>query len=215
MFGEKEQEQYWEKTRYRDPQHPVTAAYVLGKMGFIERHVCLKGKRILDTGCGQGVFTHHLSYISRNVVGLDLSDYMISINPCKNLVRGRGDILPFKDKTFDVVFEANLLHHVANPIHSLKEMVRVSKEYVILIEPNRVNPLMFLFSLSVKAERGGLKFSRKYLEGLIKSNGLTVVSISAMGVITQNNTPKFLLRLLMPFDREFFLGQYIVAIAKK
>ena len=215
MIGEKEQQQYWEKTKYRSPEHAVTKAYVLGKIEFIQRYVCLKEKSILDIGCGNGVFSYHLSDISLNVIGLDLSSYMISINPCKNLIRGMGDILPFKDETFDVVFEANLLHHVDNPEQIVREMMRVSKEHVILIEPNGINPLMFLFSLFVKAERGGLKFSKKYLRELIKSDSFRVVKLSTMGMITQNNTPQFLLPLLKPFDREFFLGQYIIAIAQK
>jgi hypothetical protein len=34
-------------------------------------------------------------------------------------------------------------------------MSRVSRKYVVLLEPNRYNPLMFAFSLVVAAERGG------------------------------------------------------------
>lgn len=53
-----------------------------------------------------------------------------------------------------MVFEANVLHHVADREGVIREMARTSSRYVVLLEPNRNNPLMFAFSLAVGLNRG-------------------------------------------------------------
>jgi ubiquinone/menaquinone biosynthesis C-methylase UbiE len=51
--------------------------------------------------------------------------------------------LPFRDNAFDVVFEKDSLHHVNQPKEVLKEMRRVSRNLIVLVEGNRYNPLSF------------------------------------------------------------------------
>jgi ubiquinone/menaquinone biosynthesis C-methylase UbiE len=110
---------------------------------------------ILDLGCGNGIFTQRLASEGAAVTGLDFSAHLLKQNPHGQLARGDATHLPFMNGTFDVVFEANLVHHVSNLPEVMREMSRVSRKYVVLLEPNRYNPLMFAFSLVVAAERGG------------------------------------------------------------
>lgn len=215
IITDKAQERYWKRVRYRDSNHPVARAYALPKVDYIAKYVNFSCSKTLDLGCGTGVFTGILSDLSPFVVGLDYSEYMLRRNPGKILLRGRGEELPFKDSAFDVVFVANLLHHSTNPAGIVREIARVSKHYIALIEPNWLNPVMFLFSLLVREERGGLRSSRTYLTRILHENGLEVVRCSAMGMISQNNTPLKLIPMLRIFDREIFWGEYLVAIAKK
>ena len=42
-----------------------------------------------------------------------------------------------------------------------KKLNGALREYIVLIEPNRYNPLMFIFALLVKAERGVFGFLHK------------------------------------------------------
>jgi ubiquinone/menaquinone biosynthesis C-methylase UbiE len=60
--------------------------------------------------------------------------------------------LKFEDNSFDVVFCHALLHHVDDIDRVIGEMKRVSCKWIVLLEPNRNNPLMFLFSLLIKEE---------------------------------------------------------------
>lgn len=53
--------------------------------------------------------------------------------------------LPLKDSTFCLVFAKDLVHHVKRPIKALKEMKRVSKSKIVIVEANRPNPLMLLW----------------------------------------------------------------------
>lgn len=124
--------------------------------------------------------------------------------------------LPFEDGSFDVAFEANLLHHLPGPELAVGEMARVAREAVVLIEPNRLNPLMLGFSLLVSEERGGLRSSARGLTRLLKGAGLRVSHRWTTGMISQNNTPTCLVPMLRIFDRfDFALAEYHVLIGRK
>jgi hypothetical protein len=86
-------------------------------------------------------------------------------------------------------------------------MARASRRWVILIEPNRYNPLMLGFGLPVPAERGLLTSTRLSNFTLLCEAGLNPVSCMTTGMISQNNTPQSLLPVLKYFDREIWYGE--------
>jgi len=51
---------------------------------------------------------------------------MFSENPCSTIVQSDASELPVQTASFDVVFEANLLHHVNDRAKVVEEMARVS-----------------------------------------------------------------------------------------
>ena len=53
------------------------------------------------------------------------------------ILQGRGDALPFANKSFDAVCEFAVLHHVPEPHIVVGEMLRVAKRAVILKDSNR------------------------------------------------------------------------------
>jgi ubiquinone/menaquinone biosynthesis C-methylase UbiE len=53
------------------------------------------------------------------------------------LIRGTGLALPFADKSFAVVCEFAILHHVQQPDVVVKEMLRVAKKAVVISDSNR------------------------------------------------------------------------------
>jgi len=209
-------EKYWSTTKYRLPKDPIVQKFARSKIDIIRKYINLNGLSILDVGCGNGVFMHHLGATSvSRVVGIDISEAMLSKNTSGDLLMASAERIPFADNSFDLVFEANLLHHSRNPELILREMRRVARKYVVLIEPNRLNPVMFLFSLLNSIERGGLRSSRAYIKNLINSASLGLVHITTQGLVTQNNTPDFLFSFLKSFDKELFCAAYIVAVAQK
>jgi 2-polyprenyl-3-methyl-5-hydroxy-6-metoxy-1,4-benzoquinol methylase len=211
---DKLQAEYFDSVEYRDPSHPAVTAYADPKIRFIRHHLSLSGQ-ILDVGCGNGIFTQRLAGDGAQVTGLDLSRHLLSQNPHKVLICGDVTALPFRDGSFDVVFEANVLHHVLDRVAVIREMARVSRKHVVLLEPNRNNPLMFGFSIVVPAERGGLKSSRSRLEGEVSMVGMRARAAVTTGMISQNNTPQFLIPFLKRFDRPIWWGEYIVLVAEK
>ncbi len=208
------QSEYFDQVAYRDPLHPVVGAYADPKVQFIKQHVPLRG-RVLDVGCGNGIFTLRFANAGADVTGLDFSRHLLGQNAHSRLVCGDATSLPFPDEHFDVVFEANLLHHVDDRERVIREMARASRRYVVFLEPNRYNPLMFALSLVVRAERGVLKSCMARLDAELASSGLRVVKSLTTGMISQNNTPAPLVPVLKRFDRPIWWGEYLVLIAEK
>ena len=209
-------ESYFETVKYRVPQHPVIEAYVRPKLQYICETVPLnRGTTVLDIGCGNGVYSYYFAQLCGRVTGIDTSQNMLAENPCADVVQGDASALPFQSNSFDVAFEGNLLHHVNDRAKVVEEMARVSRRWVILIEPSRYNPLMLAFGLLVPAERGLLTSTRQSNFMLLAEAGLNPVSSITTGMISQNNTPQSLLPVLKHFDREIWYGEYVIWIAEK
>ncbi|MGH9661196.1 MAG: class I SAM-dependent methyltransferase, partial [Bryobacteraceae bacterium] len=174
---DQKQIRYFSRVRYRSADDPVVRAYAAPKIDLVRKAIPLsRQSRILDLACGNGVFTYHLSRISDFTVALDLSPHLLRQNPFGHRVCSDANVLPFADDSFDVVFEANLLHHVPSRDSVIEQMKRVSRRHLVFVEPNRLNPLMFLFSLAVPEERGVRKSSGRLLKGLLERAGLRTLS---------------------------------------
>jgi len=212
------QKKYWERSeivKRRHPQHPVIFNYVIPKINELKKHIQIsKQTRLLDVGCGNGFFTYYFDKLCK-ACGVDYSEKMLHINPVKNTTLMNANNLKFEDNCFDIVFCHALLHHVKTIDNVIQEMKRVSNEYIVILEPNRNNPFMFLFSLLVKEERGALKFSLDYLRNLMIKNKLTVEAAFSYGMIVPNKTPSFLLPLVNLFNFKQPLGITNFIIAKK
>ncbi len=212
------QKEYWEReelNKRRSPLNPVVKQYVLPKINEIQKVIPLNQNiRLLDVGAGNGFFSYWFDQICQTTA-IDYSQKMIELNPIKNKYVMNAKSLEFDDNSFDVVFCHAFLHHIDNMQGVLKEMKRVSKKYVVIMEPNRNNPLMFLFSLIVKEERLALKFSLKYLKRQINKSGLKILSAFSYGLIVPNKCPTFLLPLVKRFNKRFYWGMTNVIIAEK
>ena len=101
-----------------------------------------KETRVLDVGCGPGIVIEALARKAKEVVAFDLTPEMIEAaqRRCEQAhlsnVRyavGRADALPFDSGSFDVVVSRLLLHHLADPLPSLCEMVRVLRAHGRLV----------------------------------------------------------------------------------
>jgi SAM-dependent methyltransferase len=206
---------YFARAKYRAAADPVVAAYANPKLDAIGRVIPLAESSVLDVGCGNGVFTLYLRERCRSVAGLDFSAPMLAENPCRELVQGDVAQLPVLSASVDVCFEANVLHHVDNPRRVVEEMARVARRWVVLVEPNRNNPVMFAFGLLVKEERASLRSHAGGLRRLAEECGLRVRLSMSTGMISQNNTPAALAPLLRYFDRPFPFGEYVVTVAEK
>jgi ubiquinone/menaquinone biosynthesis C-methylase UbiE len=212
------QKDYWEREELgerRPPTHVVIKEYVMPKINEIKKIVPIgKSTKLLDVGCGNGFFSYYFEKIC-DTTGIDYSEKMILLNPIKKKYLMDATNLKFEENSFDIAFCHAFLHHVDSANKVVKEMKRVSKKYVVILEPNRNNPLMFLFSLIVKEERKALKFSLAYLERLVKSNGLKLISSFSYGLIVPNKTPKILLFLFKLFNLKFFFGMTNFLVCEK
>jgi ubiquinone/menaquinone biosynthesis C-methylase UbiE len=102
----------------------------------------LNPKTVLDVGCGEG-FTLQQLYehgIGEKLEGVDFQEAAITlgntIHPHLKLKQGDIYDLPFKDNSFDVVMCTEVLEHLERPLEALKELKRVTKQYLIISVPN-------------------------------------------------------------------------------
>jgi len=102
----------------------------------------LRGKRVLDVGCGGGFFLQHLARSTDSVVGLDISDEALNIarrnNPKVRLEQGSAEAMPFEDRSFDTLVCLGSLEHFLDIQAALSEMARVTSDlgWVFVMVPN-------------------------------------------------------------------------------
>jgi SAM-dependent methyltransferase len=90
-----------------------------------------EGQRVLDLGCGAGVFLRLAAERGASVYGLDASEALIEIArtrvPGADLRVGEMEALPYEDDTFDLVTGFNSFFFAADMIGALREAARVAK----------------------------------------------------------------------------------------
>ena len=214
-FSER-QERYWRRRqRRRDPHHPAVEGFAQPKVEMIRRWLSDGSPPlILEAGSGDGYLTHYLRRLGR-VVALDYSLQMLQENSCEMRTVGDAACLPFRDGAFPVVVEANLLHHVPDPLAVVREMRRATRDLVVLIEPNRLNPLMLALGLAKREERRTLRMCRPYLKRLLECAGLELFAMVTQGFVTPNRMPTWLVNCLRRLERPSRVAGYIVAAGRR
>lgn len=94
----------------------------------------LKNKEILELGCGAGEASVFFAKKGARVIATDVSTNMLELTKKVAAFHGvslqafpaRSDRIPCPDNSFDIVYAANILHHV-NIQSTLKEIKRVLK----------------------------------------------------------------------------------------
>lgn len=97
----------------------------------------IKGKKILDLGCGTGIYTKILKKRGAVVSGIDLSPKMIDI--AKHHIKGvdfrvgSAYRLPYESGTFDMVLASLVIHYFSNLDKAFREIRRVLRKDGIFI----------------------------------------------------------------------------------
>ena len=111
-----------------------------------------KEERLLDVGCGTGVFTQDALDHGVSVVGLDISLPMLQLAAKKlsgqpfTAIAGNMTSLPFLDNSFDKVYSMTAIEFVGDAQQAVNELNRVARSGAKIV-------LSTLNSLSPWAER--------------------------------------------------------------
>ena len=126
----------------------------------------LKGCRVLDAGCGDGVLSYMLAREGAEVYGIDISREALRVakKRCGNARFYQASIynLPFPDKFFDHITCLEVIEHLADPDKALTELKRVWKGSgkIVITTPiyhGRLNP----YHVKEYAESEFLKLIRR------------------------------------------------------
>ncbi len=154
----------------------------------------VRGKRILDIGCGSGRYTISLARMGANeVVGIDFAESMLKI--ANDLVKKEGcadrcqfisgDFIQHEfDKAFDISLAIGVFDYIEKPMPFLARMQQLTLEKVIMTFPSKRT-----FRRPIRKIRLAIKgcpvyfFSQREIEDMLVSCGYHDITIKAVGKI--------------------------------
>lgn len=168
------------------------------------------GKRILEIGCGTGLFTQEICKTDNEVTAIDISPELLSL--ARMRVRKENVTFrienaydsSFEDSSFDYVVGSSCLHHL-DIDRAFKEIYRLLKPggQFMFTEPNMVNPQIALQkNVSWLKRIAGdspdeTAFLRFALKGKIQLAGFKNVSIAPFDFV-HPSIPRIMLDWLVP-----------------
>jgi ubiquinone/menaquinone biosynthesis C-methylase UbiE len=127
----------------------------------------LRGKDVLDVGCGSGIATQMFAEAGANVTAVDLTEWAVQTTRRRlaafelegEVHQEDAERLPFADESFDLVFSWGVIHHSSDMDRALHELVRVTRSggQVVLMVYHRRS----LFFLVYRAFQRFLPLARR------------------------------------------------------
>ncbi|HEX9117032.1 MAG TPA: class I SAM-dependent methyltransferase [Anaerolineae bacterium] len=114
------------------------------RLALVRQWARLDQARILDAGCGVGMYTEHFRAFSPSVYGveIDLAVGSQAAAAIPGIALAPAEALPFADGSFDIVFSHEVIEHVTDDRAAAAEMARVLAPggRIVLFAPNRLYP---------------------------------------------------------------------------
>jgi SAM-dependent methyltransferase len=100
--------------------------------------------KILENGCGVGMYVEHLSPFGGEVTGLEY-DFERAAEARENspqIINAAGEFIPLSSSAFDLILSHEVIEHVQDDQAAIREMIRVLKPggRIALFCPNRGYP---------------------------------------------------------------------------
>ena len=131
------------------------------RLNLIRHFAPLEGARILDIGCGLGVYVRKFREFSDRVCGIDIDTKRLreGARTTPGLMLSASETLPFRDAAFDVVVLNEVIEHVRDDAATLAEALRVIRPggHIVIYAPNRLYPF----------ETHGIYLGRRFIFGNI------------------------------------------------
>ena len=124
--------------RWWDPNSEFKALHDINplRLNWIDQAIVLKGKRVLDVGCGGGLLSEGMAERGASVSGIDLGDKALAVARLHLLESGRQvdyrkiaveELAREQPATFDVVTCMEMLEHVPDPASIVKACAALVK----------------------------------------------------------------------------------------
>jgi len=114
------------------------------RLRLMRQYVSLEGARILDVGCGLGLYVRRFRDFSDDVHGVDIDSAKVRevSATLPNIKQALAEQLPYPDETFDVLLSHEVLEHVSDDRAAVREAHRVLRPggRLIVFVPNRLYP---------------------------------------------------------------------------
>ena len=144
---------WWDPTSEFRPLHEINPL----RLEWINARVPLRGKRVIDIGCGGGILTEAMARKGALATGIDLSEKALKVADLHSLESGvtvryeniaAEDMALREPASFDVVTCMEMLEHVPDPAAIVRACAQLVKPggHVFFSTINR-NPKAYLFAI--------------------------------------------------------------------
>ncbi len=144
---------WWDPESEFKPLHDINPL----RLDYIDRRVGLRGKAVLDVGCGGGILSESMAARGARVMGIDLSDKALGVARLHLLESGQAveyrkvateALAEEMPEAFDVVTCLEVVEHVPDPASTVKACAKLVKPggHVFFSTINR-NPKAYLFAI--------------------------------------------------------------------
>jgi 2-polyprenyl-6-hydroxyphenyl methylase/3-demethylubiquinone-9 3-methyltransferase len=144
---------WWDPHSEFKPLHDINPL----RLGYIDRVAGLKGKRVLDVGCGGGILSEAMSNAGARVTGIDVGEKPLKVAQM-HLLESNLDVeyrnitvealAEEKPHEYDVITCMEMLEHVPDPASIVNACARLARPggRVFFSTINR-NPKSYLFAI--------------------------------------------------------------------
>lgn len=144
---------WWDPNSEFRPLHEINPL----RLDWIGRLAPLKGRKVLDVGCGGGILAEAMAARGANVTGIDLAEKPLGVARLHLLESGRSvdyrqvsaeELATQEAGTYDVVTCMEMLEHVPNPASTIASCAALVKPggHVFFSTISR-NPKAYLFAV--------------------------------------------------------------------
>lgn len=144
---------WWDRESEFKPLHEINPL----RVNWIDEHVGLAGKKVLDVGCGGGILSESMARRGAQVTAIDMGEAPLSVAKLHQLESGltieyrqiTAEALAFEQfQQFDVVTCMEMLEHVPNPSSVIAACAQLVKPggQVFFSTLNR-NPKAYLLAI--------------------------------------------------------------------
>ncbi len=144
---------WWDPHSEFKPLHDINPL----RLGWIDEQVGLKGKRVIDIGCGGGILAESMAALGADVTGIDLSEKPLKVAQLHLLESGQTvdyrliaaeQMAQEQPSRFDCVTCMEMLEHVPDPTSTVSAAAALTKPggWVFFSTLNR-NPKSFLLAI--------------------------------------------------------------------
>lgn len=144
---------WWDRESEFKPLHDINPL----RVSWIDQHVSLAGKKVLDVGCGGGILSEAMAHRGAQVTAIDMGEAPLSVARLHQLESGLNidyqqitaeNLAEQMPAQFDVVTCLEMLEHVPDPASVIRSCYQLVKPggHVFFSTINR-NPKAYLMAV--------------------------------------------------------------------